>query len=123
MTLTLPITQTLRSRDVTGGATGASGRRTLADLPLGGTAVVLGVCDAARPDVARRLFDLGLRPGSPVTGVRRAPLGGPLVVRVADYDLTLRRDQARCVVLAEPGATSGTASCGAHQRSCGGCGA
>ena len=123
MALTLPITQSLSTRDVTGGVRAdAPAARTHADLPQGTPGVVAGVCDAARPDVARRLFDLGFMPGAVVSGVRRAPLGGPVVVRVADYELTLRRDQARCVVLAGPGdVTSG--ACPAEDRGCRGCAA
>ncbi|MDY6054932.1 FeoA family protein [Micrococcus sp.] len=115
MTLTLSITQDLRLRDVTGGAgTPPAALRTLADLADGETATVTGVCDAVRPEVARRLFDLGFMPGMEVTRVRRAPFGGPLVVRVADYELTLRRDQARCVILSgptNPGAAPSACTC------------
>lgn len=121
MTPTLAISQALRGRDVSGGAEAlpVTRRRTLADLEDGRSSVVLGVCDAARPDVARRLFDLGLMPGTPVTRVRRAPFGGPLVVRVADYELTLRVEQARCVVLA--GGDLHAAGCAVGQGGCVGC--
>ena len=36
-------------------------------------------------------------PGRTVTPLRRAPLGDPVVYRVADYELCLRRHEARMV--------------------------
>lgn len=45
--------------------------------------------------VRRRLEDLGLEEGAEVTMVRRAPLGDPCIYRVRDYDLCLRRREAR----------------------------
>ena len=36
-------------------------------------------------------------PGRTVTPLRRAPLGDPVVYRVADYELCLRRQEARMV--------------------------
>ena len=45
-------------------------------------------------------------PGRTVTPLRRAPLGDPVVYRVADYELCLRRHEARMVnveVLTEAG--------------------
>ena len=51
--------------------------------------------------LARRLSDLGLEPGREVTVGRRAPLGDPTVYRVADYEISLRRQDA-ALVLVEP---------------------
>ena len=51
-----------------------------------------------RTDVlAARLTELGLTPGAPISVVRRTPFRGPLVVRVRDYDLSMRRDEAEGV--------------------------
>lgn len=48
-----------------------------------------------RSDVmAARLTELGLTPGAQVHVVRRTPFRGPLVVRVRDFDLSMRRDEA-----------------------------
>jgi len=46
-----------------------------------------------------RLAELGLTPGAAVEVVRRAPFGGPLVVRVRDYLLSLRRGEAAAVAV------------------------
>ena len=80
------------------GAPVASDARTLADLAPGETGVVARV-EAPDPRVARRLAALGFRTGTPVSLVRVAPLGDPLLVRIAGYELALRRTQARCLQL------------------------
>lgn len=73
---------------------------TLADLQRGESARVVGYGDTVDPCVARRLFDLGLTPGVEITMVRRAPLGDPVIYRVGDYEIALRRSQSRCVAVA-----------------------
>ena len=52
----------------------------------------------------KRLRNLGFVPGRIATPLRRAPMGDPVVYRVSDYELCLRRQEARMVqveVLAE----------------------
>ncbi len=71
--------------------------QTLDAVAPGGRAVVVDVQCAEHPVVARRLFDLGFAPGVTVEVVRRAPLADPLVLRVAGYELALRRAQARLI--------------------------
>jgi ferrous iron transport protein A len=79
--------------------------RALADLAPGTRAEVLRIDpDAAGGDAAtaRRLGDLGFTPGAVVEVVRRAPLRDPVVYRVKDYEICLRRAQAariRAVVI------------------------
>ena len=69
------------------------------NLPRGARAVIRTVCGHDDPRVQRRLLDLGLRPGAPVHLVRKAPFGGPVVLRVADYDIALRPSEARCLLV------------------------
>ncbi|WP_405427760.1 ferrous iron transport protein A [Micromonospora sp. NBC_00617] len=78
-------------------STGSTGR--LADLPPGSRATIVGLADGAPPSMARRLADLGFTAGTPVQVVRRAPLRDPVVYRVKDYDLCLRRAQAAHVLI------------------------
>ncbi len=59
------------------------------------------MADDAHPATARRLEDLGFTGGTEVEVVRRAPLHDPVVYRVKDYELCLRRAQARCVLIRE----------------------
>jgi ferrous iron transport protein A len=72
---------------------------TLDQVPLR-TAVL--VATVTLPDAEqRRLTELGVRHGARVEVLRRAPLGGPLALRVADGLLALRRVQAARIVVAE----------------------
>ncbi len=44
--------------------------------------------------VVRRLLEMGLVPGTPVTVQREAPLGDPVELRVRNYALSIRRADA-----------------------------
>ncbi len=44
-----------------------------------------------------RLYELGFLPGEELEVVSRAPLGGPMIVRLMGYKLCLRRDSAACI--------------------------
>ena len=64
----------------------------------GTTSRVVGLVeDTASGPIIRRLSNLGFVPGRVVTPLRRAPLGDPVVYRVADYELCLRHHEARIV--------------------------
>lgn len=77
------------------------GAGVLADLAPGSRATVLGMTADTPAMVERRLEDLGLTVGTTVEVVRRAPLRDPVVYRVKDYELCLRREQAACVLAQE----------------------
>ena len=47
----------------------------------------------------RRLFDMGVTPGALVTLIKLAPLGDPLEINIRNYELTLRKDEAKNVIL------------------------
>lgn len=51
------------------------------------------------PATLRRLVDLGFGVGERVEAVRRAPLGDPVVYRVAGYELALRRTESRLITV------------------------
>ncbi len=80
------------------GAVSASGA-TLAGLSKGQRARVVGYADNAAPHTVRRLFDLGLVPGIEVLMIRRAPLRDPAIFRVGDYEIALRDEQSRCILV------------------------
>lgn len=110
----LPVAQHLCRRDVTGGTAGlpVTCHRTTLDKIADGTPVrIMGVCDEVHPEVARRLFDLGFAPGFEAVRLRHAPLGDPIVVRVADYEIALRRAQAACIRVVP--LSAGACDCGA----------
>lgn len=109
MSTPLAVTARLCQRDVSGDARTAPKchRLTLADLSDGTTMRVLGVCDDSNPEIARRLFDLGFMAGVEVTRLRSTLFGDPIIVRVADYEVALRRSQAGCIVVAPQGISDG----------------
>jgi ferrous iron transport protein A len=71
--------------------------KTLAHLPIGVKARVISVSGAG--SVARRLMEMGVVPGAPVSVVRIAPLGDPLQIRVRGYHLALRRTEAQTILV------------------------
>ena len=71
----------------------------LAQLPVGRRARILAV--VARGAVRQRLFDMGLLPGRVVELLRVAPASGPLWLRLETGQLSLRRNEARDI-LVEP---------------------
>jgi ferrous iron transport protein A len=61
-------------------------------LPLGAVGRVRSV--AGTDELACRLMEMGLTPGTMVTMVGQAPLGDPLEVEVRGYRLSVRRSEA-----------------------------
>jgi DtxR family Mn-dependent transcriptional regulator len=70
----------------------------LARLSDGETAVVFGVTEAV-PEVLRYLSDVGLRPEATVEVVEKAPLGGPVTVRIQDEKFAISLELARMVTV------------------------
>jgi DtxR family Mn-dependent transcriptional regulator len=82
-------------RDVRRAYTGQ--RRTLASLNPGSAAVVSGLSPACRGLQRRRLMDLGLVPGTPVSAVLRSPGGDPTAYNIRGTSIALRKQQAELV--------------------------
>lgn len=83
--------------------------RPLSELRPGSRAIITAVGasastapNAASQRLARRLQDLGIMPGRPITVLRRAPLGDPTVFLVADYELCLRKREAALIQVVDP---------------------
>ncbi len=55
---------------------------------------------AGKGPLRQRLLDMGLTKGVSVTVQKVAPLGDPLEVRVRGYQLSLRKAEAACILLA-----------------------
>jgi Fe2+ transport system protein FeoA len=70
---------------------------TLGDVPVGTAVIVTAVGGEA--GFRRRLMELGVLPGTRVEFVRVAPLGDPMELRVRGCSLSVRRDQARAIVV------------------------
>lgn len=72
---------------------------TLDQLPLGQSAKVLKLTGAAA--VRRRLMEMGITPAATIEAIRWAPLGDPLDVKIRGYHLSLRREEAAAVEIAQ----------------------
>ena len=53
----------------------------------------------AEKKIKRRLFDMGVTPGTEILLRKKAPLGDPLEITLRGYELTLRKDEAECVTM------------------------
>ncbi len=81
------------------GGRGAPGRpMPLSDLPLGKQATVEAVNGSE--DLRRRLLEMGFCNRTIVTAIRRAPFGDPIEYSLRGYYVSLRKDEARCVLVA-----------------------
>lgn len=54
---------------------------------------------AASGEIGRRLRDMGLVPGTILQVVGRAPLKDPVAVRLRDFTLTLRNNEADVIMI------------------------
>ena len=71
--------------------------RRLSDLALR----TEGLVDSVRgtSDLRRRLLEMGFCNHARVTVIRRAPLGDPIEYRLRGYYVSLRKAEARCVLV------------------------
>ena len=72
---------------------------TLNDLPIGKTAT--GVAVGGEGSLRQHFLDMGIIPQADVAMVKHAPMGDPVEVRIHGYELTLRRDDARKIEVAD----------------------
>jgi len=70
----------------------------LAQMQSGENATVHGVTEES-PEILRYLSDVGLRPGTAVNVIEKAPLGGPLTVEVAGIRHAISLELARMVTV------------------------
>ena len=68
----------------------------LADLKLGQTATVKKITHGA---LYSRLIEMGCFPGESIQLSKTAPMGCPLAITIAGYELSLRRDEAAFVLI------------------------
>ena len=73
--------------------------QTLAELKPGQRGVIAGF--TATGPLVQRMMQLGLLEGSEVEVIRRAPAGDPIEIRVLGYSLSLRRSEARTILLSD----------------------
>jgi len=78
---------------------GGDKKLTLADIPPGKKAKIVRVTGPAATN--SRLMEMGVTPGTVVAVVRVAPLGDPVEVKLRGYNLSLRREEAGGIEVAE----------------------
>ncbi|MEE8457520.1 MAG: FeoA family protein [Acidimicrobiia bacterium] len=69
---------------------------TLADVAIGGSAVIRDFEEGAR---ARRFVEMGFVPGTTVTVLRSAPLGDPIEYAVMGGRIAMRRSDASVILV------------------------
>ena len=69
----------------------------LVEFKIGETGLVKKVEGEGR--LRRRLFDMGITPGTSIYLRKVAPLGDPLEITIRGYELMLRKTEAELVVL------------------------
>ena len=57
---------------------------------------------SATGELGRRMRDMGLVPGTSITVVGRAPLKDPVALRLRDFTLTLRNNEADFITVSTP---------------------
>jgi len=82
----------------------------LSELEVGRSGSVVMLTNELRGEARRRLLDLGFTPGAEVMPVLVNALGGdPTAYLIRQSKIALRRDQARCILVARKGDGSGAA--------------
>ncbi len=71
--------------------------KTLADLNVTDQATVAEI--DGQDEIALRLLEMGLTPGTQVTLIGTAPLGDPLEFEIRGYRLSLRKTEAARVTI------------------------
>lgn len=72
---------------------------TLDQLKIGHTAKIVAV--GGQGALRRRLLDMGLTPKTNIMVRKVAPMGDPIEINLRGYELTLRKDDAKNIVVEE----------------------
>ena len=72
---------------------------TLNELAVGKSGLITAV--GGEGVLRCRLLDMGLIPNTKVTVQKIAPMGDPIQIRLRDYELTLRKEDAENITLRE----------------------
>lgn len=68
----------------------------LADLKIGQKAFI---CSFNNDELSSKLLEMGCLPGEMLSLSRTAPMGCPMAINIAGYELSLRRDEAAAVMV------------------------
>ncbi len=72
-------------------------QKKLNEFVIGEKGIIVSV--AGEGAIRRRLFDMGITPGTEIILRKKAPLGDPLEINLRGYELTLRRSEAEKVLM------------------------
>ena len=72
-------------------------QKPLSAFSIGEKGKVVSVLGEGR--VRRRLFDMGVTPGTEILLRKKAPLGDPIEISLRSYELTLRNSEADCIMM------------------------
>ena len=84
-------------------------KMTLGDLEVGDSGQISGY--AGGGGYRRQLLAMGLTPGVGLKVIRRAPMGDPVELEVRGFSLSLRRDEAQCVLVDKKEACCDAGNC------------
>jgi len=73
------------------------GQLTLDKFVVGEQGIVISVLGEGK--IRHRLFDMGVTPGATILLRKKAPLGDPIEVNLRGYELSLRKSEAKNVIL------------------------
>ena len=68
----------------------------VAEMKKGDTRIIVEITD---PELTLKLLEMGCIPGNKITYNYRAPLGDPISVSVAGYELSLRVSEASSIIV------------------------
>lgn len=72
---------------------------TLDQLKVGKSSVIISVGGSGA--LRRRLLDMGITPRTKVMVRKVAPMGDPMEIQIRGYELTLRQEDAKKIVIEE----------------------
>lgn len=72
---------------------------TLGEVTVGKTVKIIKV--GGEGQLRLRLLDMGLIPRTMVTVQKVAPMGDPIEIHLRGYELTIRKEDAACIEVAE----------------------
>lgn len=76
--------------------------QTLADIAVGEKGRILGF-DKGAQGYRQKLLAMGLIRGTEFLVARVAPMGDPVEIKVREYSLSLRKDEAKAIIVGRAG--------------------
>ncbi len=71
--------------------------KTLDELVINESGIVKKITAQGR--IKQRLFDMGITPNAPVMYKKASPLGDPIEISIRGYALSLRKEEAKCIIV------------------------